>query len=113
MGMYKPKSDVEWAMERASKTPGPGEYQPKLLSGTTTASFGNFTPKSELDLVILRAAESPAPGQYQPVNVPKRRKKLAELQREFQVSTKAVMFAAKLRHKLKQKKNRPHSSIKS
>ena len=109
--MYKPKSDVEWAMERAAKTPGPGEYQPKLLSGTTTASFGNFTPKSELDLVILRAAESPAPGQYQPVNVPKRKKKLAELQREFQVSTKAVMFAAKLRSKLR-KKGRPQSSTK-
>jgi len=111
--MYKPKSDVEWAMERASKTPGPGEYQPKLVSATTTASFGNFTPKSELDLVILRAAESPAPGQYQPVNVPKRKKKLAELQKEFQVSTKAVMFAAKLRSKLRKKGRRPQSSTKS
>merc|ERR1712025_1560386 len=102
MGMYKPKSDVEWAMERASKTPGPGEYQPKPIKSGGTASFGNFTPKSELDLVILRAAEAPAPGQYQPVNVPKRKKKLAELQKEFQ-ATKAVMFAAKLRSKLRKK----------
>jgi len=102
--MYKPKSDVEWAMERAAKTPGPGEYQPKPIKSGGTASFGNFTPKSELDLVILRAAESPAPGQYQPVNVPKRRKKLSELQKEFQVSTKAVMFAAKLRNKMRRKK---------
>merc|ERR1719482_2656757 len=102
--MYKPKSDVEWAMERAAKTPGPGEYQPKPIKSGGTASFGNFTPKSELDLVILRAAESPAPGQYQPVNIPKRRKKLSELQKEFQVSTKAVMFAAKLRSKMRRKK---------
>merc|ERR1712032_790863 len=77
---------------------------PKPIKSGGTASFGNFTPKSELDLVILRAAESPAPGQYQPVNVPKRRKKLAELQKEFQVSTKAVMFAAKLRSKMMRKK---------
>merc|ERR1711937_269004 len=96
--------------ERASKTPGPGEYKPKPIKSGGTASFGNFTPKSELDLVILRAAESPAPGQYQPVNVPKRKKKLAELQKEFKVSTKAVMFAAKLRSKLRKKQNRPHSS---
>jgi len=104
--MYKPKSDVEWAMERAAKIPGPGEYQPKPIQSGGTASFGNFTPKSELDLVILRAAESPAPGQYQPVNVPKRKKKLAELQKEFKVSTKAVMFAAKLRSKMRKKRNK-------
>ena len=41
--MYKPKSDVEWAMERAAKTPGPGEYQPKPIKSGGTASFGNFT----------------------------------------------------------------------
>lgn len=105
---YKPKSDVEWAMERAAKTPGPGAYKPKPIKRGGTASFGNFTPKSELDLVILRASESPAPGQYQPVNVPKRKKKLHELQREFKVSNKAVMFAAKLRSRMKRNR-RPKS----
>jgi len=107
---YKPKTDVEWAMERASKIPGPGEYKIKDLPKGGTASFGNFTPKSQLDLIIMRAAESPAPGQYQPVNVPKRKKKLADLQKEFKVSNKAVMFAAKLRSKVTQRKNRPLSS---
>merc|ERR1712072_175500 len=101
---FKPKTELDIIIARAKSMPAPGEYQPKPIEGGGTASFGNFTPKSELDLVILRAAESPAPGQYQPVNVPKRRKKLAELQREFQVSTKAVMFAAKLRNKMRRKK---------
>lgn len=98
---YKPKSDVEWRMEKAAAEPGPGEYKVLLPASTTTATFGNFTPKSELDLVILRAKESPAPGQHQPNQVPKPRRKLEQLAQTFAVSNKAVMFAAKLKKKMK------------
>lgn len=106
---YKPKSDVEWRMEKAAKEPGPGEYQVQLPSSTTTATFGNFTPKSELDFVILRAKESPAPGEHQPDRVPKPRRKLEQLTETFAVSNKAVMFAAKLKSKMKARgsKKRP------
>merc|ERR1712139_554603 len=101
---------VEWAMERAAAMPGPGEYKPREIESKAGATFGNFTPKSQLDLVILRAKESPAPGQHQASNVPKRKKKLAQLQKEFKVSNKAVMFAAKLRSKLNRRGDRPGSS---
>lgn len=112
---YKPKSDVEWRMEKAAAEPGPGEYQVSLPASTTTATFGNFTPKSELDFVILRAKESPAPGEHQPTNVPKPRRKLEQLAQTFAVSNKAVMFAAKLKKKMKARQdgnagNRPTSS---
>eukprot|EP00591_Stephanopyxis_turris_P005281 CAMPEP_0195521784 /NCGR_PEP_ID=MMETSP0794_2-20130614/19333_1 /TAXON_ID=515487 /ORGANISM="Stephanopyxis turris, Strain CCMP 815" /LENGTH=581 /DNA_ID=CAMNT_0040651403 /DNA_START=113 /DNA_END=1858 /DNA_ORIENTATION=- len=100
---YKPKTDVEWRMEKAAQEPGPGEYKVLLPASTTTATFGNFTPKSELDLVILRAKESPAPGEHQPSQVPKPRRKLEQLAATFAVSNKAVMFAAKLKKKMKQR----------
>jgi len=102
---YKPKTDVEWRMEKAAQEPGPGEYKVQLPSSTTTATFGNFTPKSELDFVILRAKESPAPGEHQPNQVPKPRRKLEELAETFSVSNKAIMFAAKLKRKLRKNKS--------
>ena len=108
---YKPKSDVEWRMEKAAKEPGPGEYKVLLPASTTTATFGNFTPKSELDFVILRAKESPAPGEHQPSQVPKPRRKLEQLAQTFAVSNKAVMFAAKLKRKMKEGKRRAVSSF--
>ena len=98
---YKPKSDVEWRMEKAAQEPGPGEYKVVLPPSTTSATFSTFTPKTELDFVILRAKESPAPGEHQPSQVPKPRRKLEQLAQTFAVSNKAVMFAAKLKKKMK------------
>jgi len=98
---YKPKSDVEIAMDRARKQPGPGEYTIVLKPDTTSATFGDAEPMSELDRVILNASRSPAPGVNQPDNVPKRPKKLKQLQQQFGVSSKALMFASKMKHKLR------------
>jgi len=99
-GKFSGKSDLEERMYRAAQTPGPGEYKPKVARGKEGVAFSSFTPKSELDIAILRAAESPAPGQYDGEIIPKRKKKLAELTKEFKVTNKAVLFAAKLRGKL-------------
>ncbi len=99
---YKPKSDVEIAMDRARKQPGPGEYKIVLPPDTVSATFGDAEPMSELDRVILNASRNPAPGSNQPDNVPKRPKKLEQLQAQFGVNSKALMFATRMQQKMKQ-----------
>ncbi len=99
---YKPKSDVEIAMDRARQQPGPGEYNVVLKPDTVSVSFGDAEPMSELERVMLHASRLPAPGNCQPDNVPQRPKKLAQLQSQFGVSNKALMFAARMKQKMNQ-----------
>ena len=101
---YKPKSDVEWAMDRASKMPGPGQYQPKAQGPSFNTTFGNFEPKSHLDFVILHANDSPAPGHHQPAMIPGKERNLKQLSKSFGISNKAAMFAARLKRKLSGKR---------
>lgn len=108
---YKPKSDVEWAMERAAKTPGPGEYRPKPVEPSYNTTFGNFEPKSELDWVIHKAKDTPAPGQHQPSVIPPRNRTLKELTKDFGISNKAALFAARLKKKLKTRRSRTAAAI--
>lgn len=97
---YKPKSDVELSMDRARQMPGPGEYKIVLKPDTVSVSFGDAEPMSEIERVMLNASRSPAPGASQPDNVPKRPKKLKNLQKQFGISNKALKFAARMKGKL-------------
>ena len=101
---YKPKSDVEWAMDRASKMPGPGQYVIKPEGPAYNTTFGNFEPKSHLDMVILHANDSPAPGAHQPSMIPKKERNLKQLSKSFGISNKAAMFAARLKSKMKKRR---------
>ncbi len=76
-GKYKPKSDVEWAMERAARLPvlptvapkgfltapsaqGPGEYVVRRDAREVRGGvWGSQNPKSDLEWTILRAAQLP------------------------------------------------------
>lgn len=101
---YKPKSDVEWAMDRASKMPGPGQYNVKSAAPTFNTTFGNFEPKTQLDFVILHANDVPAPGAHQPTATPAKPRSLKQLTKSFGISNKATLFAARLKKKLRKRR---------
>lgn len=70
-GKYRPKSDLEWIIYRASQLPGPGQYNDvdltKLVTGGT---WGKYAPKSDVEWQIYRASQIPGPGEYEPRPVP-------------------------------------------
>lgn len=87
------KSDVEWAMYRASKLPGPGEYSTKNtgIGGTLVNSGqGRSAPaahmcraprKTTTDAACRLARETPGPGAYGPKRTPSRELELMNLKK--------------------------------
>jgi len=45
---FMPMSDVDWKIKRAKAIPGPGEYEPRDVSSTAGATFGEFTVRSHV-----------------------------------------------------------------
>lgn len=90
------KTELDWKLYHAQSIPGPGAYKPKPVSTNFSASFGTYKPKHEIDKIMDKARFTPAPGYAQKSNVPKMKKKLNALQKEFKVGVDAVLFAAKL-----------------
>jgi len=87
------KSDVEWAMDRSSKVPGPGEYSTKNtgIGGTLVNSGqGRSMPsvhmcraekKTFTDNVMRLAKQTPGPGAYMGHNTPSREQELRNLKK--------------------------------
>lgn len=87
------KSDVEWAMQRASKLPGPGEYSTKNtgIGGTLVnsgqgrsapAAHMNRAPrKTTTDLACRLAKETPGPGAYGSKRTPSREIEIMNLKK--------------------------------
>ena len=42
LSQFTPMSDVDWRIKRARDIPGPGEYEPRDVSSTAGATFGEF-----------------------------------------------------------------------
>ena len=62
--MSNPKSDVDWAILKASQSPSPQDY---LTDGSYKVVGGRFSqsrPKSALDWEIHRSKQLPGPGEY-------------------------------------------------
>ncbi len=72
----KVKSDLDRAILRASRRPGPSDYDVRLPQNNTGARMSTAFPLSDLELTALRASETPGPGGYfmssggQPKSVP-------------------------------------------
>ena len=65
MGDGDPKTDVDWAILKASKEPGPGAYTPKIAKDPCAVKFGTGNPMSDLEFTILHANDTPSPGFFQ------------------------------------------------
>ena len=66
MSSSKRKTDVDWAIYRASSIPGPQDYPAPNL-GLSTGLFGAFSeakPKTHLEWIIYNAKQTPAPGEH-------------------------------------------------
>jgi hypothetical protein len=59
-----PKSDVDWAILRASQKPGPGAYVIPSTMNDSGGRFGSAITKSDLELAINRVKNDPAPHDY-------------------------------------------------
>lgn len=59
-----PKSDVDWAILRASQKPGPGQYLIPTTLNESGGRFGNNITKSDLERAINRVKNDPAPHDY-------------------------------------------------
>jgi len=66
-GMNKahPKSDIEISMERASKTPGPQDYNPKTPSSVFGGRFNVSRPRNFVEEEVYLTRHNTAPGQYE------------------------------------------------
>jgi len=60
----KMKSDVDWAIYRASSIPGPKYDLPPMRVNGLFGKIGDGNPKSNLEWTIYRAAQLPGPGAY-------------------------------------------------
>ena len=64
-GSGNPKTDIEWRMYEAAKTPGPGSY--KIDSKYDRPAGGHFNtsnPKGDVEWKIYNSGNIPGPGQY-------------------------------------------------
>ena len=62
--MSNPKSDVDWAILRASQRPSPQDYMVDAGYKVGGGKFSTARPKSALDWTIHRGKEMPGPGEY-------------------------------------------------
>lgn len=72
------KSEIDWIIFNAKKTPGPGEYDVRASEQALTAKPGKFSesrPQSTLDMAIKAARASPGPGHYDTIGYMDREKK--------------------------------------
>lgn len=60
----KSKSDVDWAIYRASSIPGPKYDLPPMRTQGLFGKIGDGNPKSNLEWIIYRASQLPGPGAY-------------------------------------------------
>lgn len=63
-----PKSDIELACHRASKTPGPQNYDPKCQSSVFGGKFNESKPRNFIENDIYLARHNMGPGKY---NIPR------------------------------------------
>ena len=63
-----PKSDVEWAIYRASSLPSAADYNPNTsdFDSTSGGQFSTAFVPSSLDWETYRASQIPGPGDYYP-----------------------------------------------
>merc|ERR1719316_52695 len=100
---YSPKSDIEWAQERAASQPGPGEYDVRLKEYGFGMKFSEANPKSSLQMQLDEKRKMPGPGQYSSP-MPKPIPKLAALIRKFRPAFQAAKIVGKLKLSLKKKR---------
>ena len=58
-------TDVDLAMRRASKIPGPGAYDDLYGKKMSGGRFSTAKPKSDVDWIMYRSARIPGPGEYE------------------------------------------------
>ena len=62
-----PKSEFDWIIYRAKKTPAPHDYSlGSSLNLKNGRKFSSAKPKSETDWIMHRSASIPAPDYYHP-----------------------------------------------
>mmetsp|Transcript_22836 Transcript_22836/g.52982 ORF Transcript_22836/g.52982 Transcript_22836/m.52982 type:complete len:100 (+) Transcript_22836:1-300(+) len=59
-----PKSDIDWQIYEAARSPGPGSYNIGKRPKDSSMKFNTSKPKTDIEWKIYEAAEKPGPGQY-------------------------------------------------
>jgi hypothetical protein len=80
-GTQRPKTDIEWAMHRASQLPGPGEYENTgPMRKNASFAFSKHNPKGQFEWIEYYASQLPGPADYGPAHNAPRKRSLKTLQ---------------------------------